>query len=240
MHAEQRDARPPGSGSIENPTYWWYRARARLMEQVLAEYVRDTPLLIDVGSADGPSVGWLAERTRRIPIDIDPSGLRSGSVCASADVLPFGDASVDALAAFDVIEHFADEAAIVRELHRVLRPAGRLLVSVPAYRWAWSAFDVQAGHHRRYTRARIVRALRVNGFTVDRATYAFAGTFPLFAADRLRSRLLRRRGERVRDSNLSPRAERALLGLCRFDERVLRRANLPFGSSIFVAARKPG
>jgi hypothetical protein len=35
---------------------------------------------------------------------------------------------------------------------------------------------------------------------------------------------------------VGPAAERVLLGLCRLDDRLLRRRDLPFGSSVFLAA----
>lgn len=229
----------PGSGSIENPTYWWYVVRAQLMQTVFAPHVPRGGRVVDVGSADGPSAAWIDALATRVPIDIDPRGLRDRGVCCSGDRMPFGDAVADCVTAFDVIEHFADEDAILAELRRVLRPGGPLLVSVPAYQWAFSSFDTNAGHHRRYTRARIVRALDRHGFDVLRATYAFAGTFPLFAADRLRARLMKRGPERPADSKISPRATRLLMGLSGLDRRALRARDLPFGSSIFVVARKP-
>jgi SAM-dependent methyltransferase len=89
------------------------------------------------------------------------------------------------VAAFDVVEHCDPEAAVLNELARVLTPGGRLLLSVPAYQWAWTRFDGLSGHHRRYTRSRAVNAVRSVGMRVDRATYAFMSVFPFFATDRL-------------------------------------------------------
>ena len=124
----------------------------------------------------------------------------------------------------------------------MLRPGGRLVMSVPAYTWAWSDFDVANGHHRRYTRPRAVAALEAAGFTVDRATYGFASVFPMFAAERLARKVRRPRAHGAEDIVALPqvpeRVNRALLGLSRVDRRVLRRWDLPFGSSVFVAATR--
>jgi hypothetical protein len=126
-------------------------------------------------------------------------------------------------------------------------PGGRLLVSVPAYQWAWSDHDVANGHYRRYTRASATASVEAAGFRVLRATYGFASVFPLFAGERLvraARHALSRSGlggpaDVVDVPEVSPGVERALLALCRWDARALRGRDLPFGSSVFLAAAKP-
>ena len=232
-----------GSPSIGVDDYWWYAARARLLEEALGPFVPAGLRVLDVGSADAPSAAWFHERAaQRVAVDLDPRGLTTDGVCASALALPFADETFDAVAAFDVIEHLDPESVAVRELHRVLRPGGVLVASVPAYQWAWSDHDVANGHHRRYTRARIVDALTAGGFTVARATYAFTATFPMFAAERAVRRLRGARTSQAADIVAVPSLPRpvqsALLGLCRLDERLLRSRDLPWGSSVFVAATR--
>jgi SAM-dependent methyltransferase len=232
-----------GSSSIEQPDYWWYRARTELLEAALGDFLRAPARLLDVGSADGPSVSWMQGLGQRVTVDLDPRGLVPGhGVCASALALPFADGVFDVVGAFDVIEHCAREDRAIAELARVLRPGGRLLVSVPAYDLAWTDHDVRAGHHRRYTRPRIVAALEAGGLEVRRATYGFAAVFPLFAAERgvRRLRRLRRSGATGEGlPRVSPVLDRVLTGLSAAEARLLRRRDLPFGSSVFVAAEKP-
>jgi SAM-dependent methyltransferase len=232
-----------GSASLREPDYWWYRARAALLESVLGRYLGQPERVLDVGSADGPSVGWMTKAGRRFTLDIHPEGLMPGEgVCGTATALPFGDETFDVVAAFDVVEHCEDEALAVSELGRVLRPGGRLLLSVPAYQWAWSDHDVRAGHYRRYTRRRIVRAVDQSGLVVERATYAFTGVFPFFVAERVVRKARERRGgpPTARLTPVSPRMDRLLTSLSRAESRVLPRRDLPFGSSVFLAALKPG
>src|SRR4051812_13677656 len=113
-----------GSASIAQPEYWWYRARARLLETALARYVRPTDRVLDVGSADGPSVEWLRSSGAHVALDIDPRGLPPGGVCGSAMALPFPDRAFDVVAAFDVVEHCDPERVALAELTRVLAPGG--------------------------------------------------------------------------------------------------------------------
>lgn len=232
-----------GSQSIAQPDYWWYRARSVLLRAALGEQLGSPRLVLDVGSADGPSVGWMRGGHARVALDVDSRGLVPGTgVCGSALALPFADGTFDVVAAFDVVEHCEPEEQALAELYRVLAPGGRLLASVPAYTWAWTDHDVRAGHHRRYTRPRLVAALDAAGFEVLRATYAFTGVFPAFAAARLVRRRQERRGAPPLEQGLprvSPAAARLLTGVCRVEARVLRGRDLPFGSSVLAAARHP-
>jgi SAM-dependent methyltransferase len=231
-----------GSASIAAPEYWWYRARSDLLRTALGGFVGDAAQVLDVGSADGPSVGWLRATGRKTALDIDPRGLGPGGVCGSALELPFRSGCFDVVAAFDVLEHCEPESVALAELARVLAPGGRLLLSVPAYRWAWSDFDEENGHHRRYTRRRLVRAVEGAGLHVERTTYAFTSVFPFFAAERLLRRLRGRSTESPADivslPEVSPPVERMLFGLTRLDRALLGSRDLPFGSSVLLAASK--
>lgn len=237
-----------GSPSISNPEYWWYQVRSNLLHSALAESVGDCRRILDVGSADGPSVEWLHEHGSVISLDIDPRGLRTPrAVCGSILRLPFRSDTFDLVSAFDVIEHCAPDVDAVREVARVLRPGGRMLISVPAYRWAWSAHDVANGHEHRYTRSRVVDVVERAGLSVRRATYAFTAVFPFFAAERLARKVVGKLARKtvgpadiVSVPRLPPTVESMMRSLTRFDHHALRRGwDLPFGSSILVAAVKP-
>lgn len=232
-----------GSPSHGVTGYWWYQARAELLESALSRYAAGSPTVLDLGSADGPSASWVSVASGRYAsLDIDPRGLGDNGIRGSGTALPFADACFDLVSAFDVIEHLAPEELALAEIHRVLRPGGTFLMAVPAYMWAWTDHDVANGHHRRYTRRRAVAAVRSAGFAVERATYAFAATFPMFAVERLVRRLRGTRHAVAQDvagvPDLPRPVQRVLLRLCRVDRAVLPRTDLPFGSSVFVAARR--
>ena len=113
----------PGSSSLTQPDYWWYRARADLLHVVFGPYL---------GTPGGPSTSAVptlrasagcAGTTRRVTLDLFPDGLVPGEgVCGSAEALPFADEAFDVVAAFDVVEHCEDDALAVAELARVLAP----------------------------------------------------------------------------------------------------------------------
>jgi SAM-dependent methyltransferase len=115
---------------------------------------------LDCGCADGGySAGLRARGVRRVVgIDPDLGTLRVARHtlahvdrvaigCAHAEILPFGDAVFDGVLLNEVLEHVSDETSTLRELHRVLRPGGALLLMSPN---RWFPFEghgmVVAGH----------------------------------------------------------------------------------------------
>ena len=71
------------------------------------------------------------------------------------------------------------------------------------------------------------------------STQAFHDREVPFAAERLRRRVRPAAAGDSRLPEVSPRVDRALMGVCRAEARLLRRRDLPFGSSVFVAALRP-
>ena len=121
-----------GSPSIAQSDYWWYRARTRILETVMKPYVGTPRRLLDVGSADGPSVTWLeGTAEHHVSLDVDPRGLADGGVCGSATRLPFADGSFDVVfSSFGALQFVSEIDRAVAETARVLRVGGRFAFSI--------------------------------------------------------------------------------------------------------------
>jgi SAM-dependent methyltransferase len=168
---------------------------------------------------------------------------RALPVCqADAERLPFASASFDLVAALDALEHLADDAAGLRELHRVCRPGGMLVASVPAFRALWGTVDELGHHQRRYGRGELLARVEAAGFEVLLDRYFNFWLFPGIAAVRLLARLLPRRHEpeAVRSdfdwAKTGPLA--ALLERVLSSEAHLLGVRLPFGVSLLCIARR--
>jgi SAM-dependent methyltransferase len=72
----------------------------------------------------------------------------------------------DHVLALEVLEHIADDVGALKEWRTWLKPAGRLILSVPAHPARWNTGDVWAGHYRRYSRTALVAALENAGFRI--------------------------------------------------------------------------
>lgn len=106
-------------------------ANAATLERGLAYATRDVNRLLDVGGGSGRAASALGGA-----VVVDPANgmlveaRRAGNevVRGTAERLPVGDASVDAVTVIDALHHFASPEQAVAETARVLRPGGVLVV----------------------------------------------------------------------------------------------------------------
>lgn len=154
--------------------HWWYAERRTVLRQILRNR-RTGGWAADIGAAAGGNTGVLESLGwRPLALEYSETGAalaRSRRLLVSradAHALPLQDASVSVVTALDVLEHLADDGRAAREIRRVLRPDGLLVVAVPADPALWSAHDDAVGHLRRYTRESLRDVLAGAGFEIER------------------------------------------------------------------------
>lgn len=150
------------------------------------------------------------------------------------------------MGAFDVIEHLKDASAFLAEVHRVLKPGGTMIVTVPAFSWLWGDEDDVAGHYRRYRKASLKLQFDQAGFRQLHSEYLFASLVPVAGILRaLPYRLGRRRHEQAvlervsSQLNASPTTDRLARCVLEAETALSRWMALPFGLSVLGAFRSP-
>ncbi|HUG53100.1 MAG TPA: class I SAM-dependent methyltransferase, partial [Vicinamibacteria bacterium] len=228
---------------------WWFAGMRAISLSLLAtaraEGDADGWRILDAGCGTGSNLAHFRRFGRAVGVDLSDDALRfcrqRGVAAARGSVLalPFPGATFDAVTSFDVLYHrwVADDGAAVRELARVLKPGGLLLVRVPALKMLWGAHDEAVHSRHRYTRAELGRLLEGQGLEVVRLTYANTLLFPLLFARRALDRLLDRHGSDV--AFLPAPLEWAFRGLLGIESHLVRRVALPVGASVYALARKP-
>jgi SAM-dependent methyltransferase len=107
---------------------------------MIARHLRPDAHVLDAGAGRGEMFPYdLRDRVARMAgVDLDPAVLRNPNLseAAIADLtdLPYGDREFDVVFSKFVFEHLERPATVLRELHRVLRPGGHLLIHTPN-RW---------------------------------------------------------------------------------------------------------
>ena len=222
-------------------THWWFEGRRAVIDVLLSGVKLPAEArILDAGCGTGRQLQEYARLGRAEGFDPSPTavefchargleGVRQGAL----ESLPYEAGRFDLLCASDVLEHVEDDQVALRELRRVARPDGRLLVTVPAYRWLWSHHDDAHHHFRRYTRARLEQRAAASGWRPERATYFNSTLLVPIAAVRLAQRL---RGSEPASSDYerTPRPlGAALAGIMRAESHLIGGGrSLPAGVSI--------
>jgi SAM-dependent methyltransferase len=143
-----------------------------------------------------------------------------------------------------VLEHVDEEEKALSEIRRVLRPGGKLLVTVPAFMFLYGLQDEVSEHKRRYRRPALVDVLRRSGFQVDYASYFNTLLFPPIAAVRMFRRVFpaaktaSSNGSSDFDLRLPGVVESILEKLFSLERHAIGPAELPFGISILCSAKR--
>jgi SAM-dependent methyltransferase len=184
--------------------------------------IRPGQRLLDAGCGEGRHCfGALARGAHVVGLDLDAEALRrgAGALAASARAggrlgamlrgdafaLPFPDASFDRVICAEGREHAHDYPGAARELARVLRPGGRLAVTIPTatsehlyLRLGDDYFESPGGHIRIFRPRELARGLASAGLRTEGAGFAHGFHTPYWALRSLvglpdadRSRLVR-------------------------------------------------
>jgi SAM-dependent methyltransferase len=229
--------------------HWFYRGKRDIVRYWLSLLLRHGPddLLVDVGVGTGQ---FLLEMSglwpRHVGCDSSATSLLLASRCVSRLVrgsledIPLRTGIATAVTALDVLEHLDDDRRGLAELVRITRPAGVILVNVPAFPLLWSDWDVSLGHRRRYVRRTLLDLVDPAESTILHCAYANPFLFlPILLIRRLRSHLKRSTGQRMEDRLPRPLLNRMLHRLF-VGPACLRWFRPPFGTSLLmVLQRRP-
>jgi SAM-dependent methyltransferase len=233
-------------------TYWWFVGRRALVRDWVAAALRRQPAaaserwLLDAGCGTGANAEMLRTFGQVIGTDVSSEALRwsrqrglSHLVRCRIEKLCFADDTFDVVTALDTLEHVDDDLAALAELHRVCKPGGAVIITVPAYGFLWSPHDEALRHRRRYAPRELRDKLQSMGFEVERLSHFMCGLFlPVLLLRFWQS--LRKHGVRPQ-SDLRPLPawlNQALSRLLGIERWLIGFFDLPIGVSLICTARK--
>ncbi|MEZ6126533.1 MAG: class I SAM-dependent methyltransferase [Planctomycetaceae bacterium] len=239
--------------------HWWYRSLRQLTLAVIQKHLRRSPddlSILDAGCGTGENLRFLAECFPSANIDgFDAS---ETAIAYAREKSPGADIyqsdicspelrrkTYDIVISCDVIciPGFSQAEQGLQTIISRINPGGLLLLNLPAYNWLRSEHDLAVHSTERFTRSIVNQAVRRSGLEICVSTYRLCLLFPLVLLSRLPSILMPRRSTEEAVSALKPPSNIAnsVLGTIQSLEHRWISGGLtcPFGSSVFVVARKP-
>lgn len=229
---------------------FWFRVRNQFILWALLKYSRELTSFHEIGCGTGFVISAIAEcfpeavlsgseyfeeglafAKRRVP--------RAKFAKVDARNLSYN-AELDAIGAFDVLEHIEEDEAVLRQLHKALKPDGLLYITVPQHRWLWSAIDEYACHARRYDADELHAKVREAGFEIVRSTSFVSILLPAMYL----SRLMTRNETTIEIDDVPGLRVNPILNLVfewvlKFELALVRAGlSLPIGGSRLLVARK--
>ncbi len=228
-------------------SHWWYAGRRKILASFLEDICRRVtdrrPRILDVGCGTGANLLMLSQYGDAEGVDVSEDAL---AFCrerglekvklGAAEKLPYDDGTFDLVTALDVVEHLDNDLAGLREMRRVLRPGGHVVLFVPTFMFLWGLQDDVSNHRRRYRLPELRRVLEQAGFEIERTTYA---NITFFLPILLARKLMRVTGIKAEsENNINVSAFNGLLGgMLGAESVVLKYMNIPFGVSGLCVAR---
>ncbi len=230
--------------------HWWYAGLRDILEHDVRQAIQNHPAvrILDAGCGTGGDLRMLAGVSTSYGFDMSDEALaftskRGQQNIARASIMqiPFKNDAFHIVLTTDVLYHkwIPDDLAALRELHRVLKPGGTLLLHTAAFEFLRGDHDKVVFTRHRYTAAELRKQLRSAGFHVSRMTYRNSLLAPVILAHRLFSTMSNASTENSDIKMPSPIINRLLTWVLLLENLMLRQFSFPFGTSLYCAATKP-
>ena len=224
--------------------HWWYKAKRRFVNQFITTHVQKKQLtILDLGCGTGKNMEELAQYGDVWGVDISEDALkfcRKRNLIqikkGEAEHLPFNKETFDVVCILDVLEH-VDDTASIKEIKRVLKNNGSVIITVPSFWWLWSKWDDVLHHKRRYTREQLAEVLTKEGLTILRNTYIHS----FLVVPSLIVRKIKQLQKKPYTSDFQMNngiINTMLLFISELEQRWINRYDMPFGTSVLCVAQK--
>lgn len=226
--------------------HWWHISKRRIVRDLLFLNTNFSKKLkiLDIGCGAGRNLEELKNLGHVFGIDSSKEailfckkrGLRS-VILGKAESTKLPPNEFDAVMLLDVLEH-TDDRKTLKEIYRILKPKGTLIITVPAFPKLWSRWDEVLHHKRRYTKKNISELLKHNNFNILKISYMFSFlVVPAFLIRMIKSRFSKENYSSDFKIN-SGIVNISLLFITRIEKFFLMKWSIPFGTSIICVATK--
>lgn len=227
--------------------YWWYKALHELVEHRVKTIGRTDLKILDVGCGTGKMMEILRNYGRVEGVDYSPEAIffstKRGNDVTLRDINEWtiNPDSYDVILCLDVLVHsgIKNDVAVMEKLYNGLAKGGLLILELAAFKILKRHHDILVFGERRYRKKDTLAHLQKIGFRIIKVTYRLPLLFLFILIKKIAERIV------VPDDTISdlkplPRPFNAILLLLTRAENKLITMGLamPFGSSLFIVAKK--
>ena len=170
--------------------HFWYILRNLLVEKLLSKHVPSNIAgeiirIVDIGAGNGSSSLIIKRFGKYIAYESNFDAtkncklLHNITVCGDAEKIALKEKSIEIALMLDCLEHLKDDKEVLKEIKRILKPRGKVIIFVPAFERLWTSFDTFSFHFRRYDKDSLGKLLVSAGFQIKESSYFFSVLFPI-------------------------------------------------------------
>lgn len=230
---------------------FWFRSRNKIILWAIRQYTPNLHSFMEIGCGTGFVISAIASnfpKAKLLGCEFLEEGLVYARKRVPNAVFTQMDArnityqsKLDAIGAFDVLEHIDDDDTVLQQIYITLKFGGFLYITVPQHGWLWSVVDEYACHIRRYDANELHRKVSNAGFEIIRSTSFVSTLLPAMYI----SRLLKQKKmdvsiDTMAELRINPILNKIFEWLLNFELLLINFGiSLPVGGSRLLIARKP-
>lgn len=228
-------------------THWWFSARRMILSSIIRRFnLSKNSKILEVGCGTGGNLEMLSSFGDVSGLEMDADAcaiatrktkqqfdIRAGSC---PDQIPFYTEPFDLICMFDVLEHIDEDIQTLKSLQKLLTKNGKILITVPAYKFLWGAHDEFLHHKRRYTISELKEKLELSNLYATKLSYFNTLLFPLVAIIRIKEKILKNSNSRGTETPLKS-LNLVLQSIFGIERYILPFVNFPFGVSLLAVVK---
>ncbi len=225
--------------------HWWFHSRRRILTDLFWKDLNKENKrlnILSVGSSSGAEIEYLSKYGNVTGLDLDEDAVKfcsnKGLNILREDITKSSllSESFDIVFAMDILEHVPDHEKALREIYRIVKKGGYLIITVPAGRFLWSKHDEQGAypHKRRYRKRDLLNLLKTQNIKILKLSFYNFFFFPLIFLYRKVLRTFSLEQLKIPNKYINQ--------ICRFiftsERYFLNKFNFPLGVSLIAICRK--
>jgi len=225
--------------------HWWFISRRMILQKVIDQYFQKdiSKNILEIGCGSGGNLQMLKDYGKLHAMELDDEALnvaKSRNICnvkkgKLPNDIPY-DNKFDLICLWDVLEHIDEDIDSLEAIRNKLNQKGIIVITVPAYKFLWSAHDVVSQHKRRYNKKYLSSIVSKSGMHIKYATYFNTFLFPIITTIRTLNNIFKNNNTDV--SLPSKPLNNLLIKIFSCEKRILPKFIFPFGVSILLIAER--